>query len=154
VNRVGATALSPGTIRRGLILQRALGLLSGFGDTVAREYREKHLRSPDKRPSMAMPFHSRNKHNLTLKEQNSKIDKLSKREFRPKLKIHFLDQALQNRSDEGVKEMISKNVQLQTDLANEKKENQSLRRKVRDLERKMKAQEDGLAAGTRDDQRV
>lgn len=115
-------------------------------DTVAREYREKHLRSPDKRPSMAMPFHSRNKHNLTLKEQNSKIDKLSKENFDLKLKIHFLDQALQNRSDEGVKEMISKNVQLQTDLANEKKENQSLRRKVRDLERKMKAQEDGLAA--------
>ncbi|OCL12480.1 hypothetical protein AOQ84DRAFT_334233 [Glonium stellatum] len=115
-------------------------------DTVAREYREKHLRSPDKRTSMAMPFHSRNKHNLTLKEQNSKIDKLSKENFDLKLKIHFLDQALQNRSDEGVKEMISKNVQLQTDLANEKKENQSLRRKVRDLERKMKAQEDGLAA--------
>ncbi|XTI91135.1 hypothetical protein V2W45_1413718, partial [Cenococcum geophilum] len=115
-------------------------------DTVAREYREKHLRSPDKRPSMAMPFHSRNKHNLTLKEQNSKIDKLSKENFDLKLKIHFLDQALQNRSDEGVKEMISKNVQLQTDLANEKKENQSLRRKVRDLERKIKAQEDGLAA--------
>lgn len=115
-------------------------------DTIAREYREKHLRSPDKRQTMAMPFHSRSKHNLTLKEQNSKIDKLSKENFDLKLKIHFLDQALQNRSDEGVKEMISKNVQLQTDLANEKKENQSLRRKVRDLERKLKAQEDGLAA--------
>lgn len=113
-------------------------------DTVAREYREKHSRSPEKR-HMATPF-TRNKHNLTLKEQNSKIDKLSKENFDLKLKIHFLDQALQNRSDEGVKEMISKNVQLQTDLANEKKENQSLRKKIRDLERKMKAQEEGTAA--------
>jgi chromosome segregation ATPase len=79
---------------------------------------------------------------LTLKEQNSKIDKLSKENFDLKLKIHFLDQALQNRSDEGVKDMINKNVQLQTDLANEKKENQTLRRKIREMERKIKAQEE------------
>lgn len=116
-------------------------------DTVAKEYREKHAKSPE-RPSTAsqFAFSSRTKHNLTLKEQNSKIDKLSKENFDLKLKIHFLDQALQNRSDEGVKDMISKNVQLQTDLATEKKENQSLRRKVRELERKLKAQEEGMAA--------
>jgi chromosome segregation ATPase len=113
-------------------------------ETVAREYRQKHSRSPEKR-HMATPF-TRSKHNLTLKEQNSKIDKLSKENFDLKLKIHFLDQALQNRSDEGVKEMISKNVQLQTDLANEKKENQSLRKRVRDLEKKIKAQEEGQVA--------
>jgi chromosome segregation ATPase len=124
-------------------------------DTVAREFREKHARSPEKR-HMATPF-TRSKHNLTLKEQNSKIDKLSKENFDLKLKIHFLDQALQNRSDEGVKEMISKNVQLQTDLANEKKENQLLRKKIRDFERRIKAQEDGVAAakdtGSSDDER-
>ncbi|KAK7569098.1 microtubule associated-domain-containing protein, partial [Phyllosticta citricarpa] len=116
-------------------------------DTVAKEYREKHgERSPDKRASTAsFAFSSRTKHNLTLKEQNSKIDKLSKENFDLKLKIHFLDQALQNRSDEGVKDMISKNVQLQTDLANEKKETQSLKRKMRELERKLKAQEEGMA---------
>jgi hypothetical protein len=113
-------------------------------DTVAREFRAKHSRSPDKRHS-ATPF-TRSKHNLTLKEQNSKIDKLSKENFDLKLKIHFLDQALQNRSDEGVKEMISKNVQLQTDLATEKKESQTLRKKVRELERKLKSQEEGLSA--------
>lgn len=116
-------------------------------DTIAKEYREKHgERSPDKRASTAsFAFSSRTKHNLTLKEQNFKIDKLSKENFDLKLKIHFLDQALQNRSDEGVKDMISKNVQLQTDLANEKKETQSLKRKVRELERKVKAQEEGMA---------
>jgi chromosome segregation ATPase len=113
-------------------------------DTVAREFREKHGRSPEKR-HMATPF-TRSKHNLTLKEQNSKIDKLSKENFDLKLKIHFLDQALQNRSDENVQETINKNVQLQTDLANEKKESQSLRKKIRELERRLKAQEDGGAA--------
>jgi predicted nucleic acid-binding Zn-ribbon protein len=111
-------------------------------DTIAREFRAKHSRSPDKR-HMATPF-TRSKHNLTLKEQNSKIDKLSKENFDLKLKIHFLDQALQNRSDEGVKDMISKNVQLQTDLANEKKETQSLRKKMKDVERRLKAHEEGL----------
>ena len=113
-------------------------------DTVAREFRAKHSKSPDKRHS-ATPF-TRSKHNLTLKEQNSKIDKLSKENFDLKLKIHFLDQALQNRSDEGVKEMISKNVQLQTDLATEKKESQTLRKKVRELERRLKSQEEGQSA--------
>ncbi len=112
-------------------------------DTIAREFREKHSRSPDKQ-HVATPF-TRTKHNLTLKEQNSKIDKLSKENFDLKLKIHFLDQALQNRSDEGVKDMISKNVQLQTDLATEKKDNLSLRKKLRDLERRLKAHEEGLA---------
>jgi chromosome segregation ATPase len=112
-------------------------------DSIARDFRAKHSRSPDKR-HMATPF-TRSKHNLTLKEQNSKIDKLSKENFDLKLKIHFLDQALQNRSDEGVKEMISKNVQLQTDLATEKKESQSMRKKIRDLERRLKAQEEGHA---------
>jgi predicted nucleic acid-binding Zn-ribbon protein len=111
-------------------------------DTIAREFRAKHSRSPDRR-HMATPF-TRSKHNLTLKEQNSKIDKLSKENFDLKLKIHFLDQALQNRSDEGVKDMISKNVQLQTDLATEKKESQSLRKKIRDLERRLKQHEEGL----------
>ncbi|KAF9731271.1 microtubule associated protein [Paraphaeosphaeria minitans] len=110
-------------------------------DTVAREFRQKHGDSPKKRHT-ATPF-TRNKHNLTLKEQNSKIDKLSKENFDLKLKIHFLDQALQNRSDENVQETINKNVQLQTDLANEKKENQSLRKRFRDLERRLKAHDDG-----------
>ncbi|KAL9094807.1 MAG: hypothetical protein Q9165_002756 [Trypethelium subeluteriae] len=130
-------------------------------DTIAQAYRAKHRSlSPEKRPAssgMASTLQSRSRSHLTLKEQNGRIDKLSKENFDLKLKIHFLDQALQNRSDEGIKEMISKNVQFQTDLANEKKENQSLRRKVRDLERKLKMQEDGLeearkqSAGSADD---
>lgn len=118
-------------------------------DTIANEYRMQNRPiSPDKRPassSNALAFNNRPGGNLTLKEQNSKIDKLTKENFDLKLKIHFLDQALQDRSDEGVKDMINKNVQFQTDLANERKENQSLRRKIRDLEKKLKQQEQDLA---------
>jgi predicted nucleic acid-binding Zn-ribbon protein len=113
-------------------------------ETAVREFREKHL-SPARSQTMASSSLSNRKSNLTLKEQNSKIDKLSKENFDLKLKIHFLDQALQNRSDEGVKDMINKNVQLQTDLASERKESQSLRKKVRELEKRLKAQEEGQA---------
>ncbi|KAE9984812.1 hypothetical protein EG328_008213 [Venturia inaequalis] len=116
-------------------------------ETVAREYREKHPHSPARSQALGLSVaSSRQKSNLTLKEQNSKIDKLSKENFDLKLKIHFLDQALQNRSEEGVKDMINKNVQLQTDLANEKKDNQALRKKMRELERKVKGLEEGQAA--------
>ncbi|CAD0017650.1 unnamed protein product, partial [Aureobasidium pullulans] len=118
-------------------------------DTIAKEYRQQNRPiSPDKRPassSNALTFSNRPGGNLTLKEQNSKIDKLTKENFDLKLKIHFLDQALQNRSEEGVKDMINKNVQFQTDLANERKENQSLRRKIRDLEKRLKQSELDLA---------
>lgn len=121
-------------------------------DTVARDFRARNRSlSPNKqRPASSggpgsATFQGVPRRTLTLKEQNSKIDKLAKENFDLKLKIHFLDQALQSRSDEGVKELIDKNVQLQTDLANERKDSQSLRRKVRELEQKVKEQEENLA---------
>ena len=121
-------------------------------ETVARDFRARNRSvSPNKqRPTSSggggsTTFQGVPRRTLTLKEQNSKIDKLTKENFDLKLKIHFLDQALQSRSEEGVKELIDKNVQFQTDLANERKESQSLRRKVRELEQKVKEQEEGLA---------
>lgn len=119
-------------------------------DTIARDFHQRNRSmSPEKRPHSSSNMYSlqgrTRSNNLTLKEQNSKIDKLTKENFDLKLKIHFLDQALQNRSDEGVKDMINKNVQFQTDLANERKENQTLRRRIKDMERKFKDQEEELA---------
>ncbi|KAF1824809.1 uncharacterized protein K489DRAFT_351741 [Dissoconium aciculare CBS 342.82] len=121
-------------------------------DTVARDFRARNqpAYSPAKRPaSSGGGFGSsiaqdRPRRALTLKEQNGKIDKLTKENFDLKLKIHFLDQALQNRSDDGVKDLINQNVQFQTDLANERKETQTLRRKMREMERKIKEQEESL----------
>jgi predicted nucleic acid-binding Zn-ribbon protein len=121
-------------------------------ETVAREYRAKHstTRSPERRKAIGMSVSTRSSKNLTLKDTNDKIDKLSKENFDLKLKLHFLDQTLQLRSNEGVKEIIDQNVQLQMDLANAHKESQTLRRKVRELERKLKAK-DEQAEKTQDD---
>lgn len=120
-------------------------------ETVARDFRARNPTLTDRRPASsdgpapsASTMGDRPRRTLTLKEQNGKIDKLSKENFDLKLKIHFLDQALRSHSDEGVQELIDKNVQLQTDLANERRESQSMRRKIRELERKTKELEQGL----------
>ncbi|KAK5172888.1 uncharacterized protein LTR77_003009 [Saxophila tyrrhenica] len=120
-------------------------------ETIARDFRARNRSlSPNKqRPSssgtQATTFQGVPRRTLTLKEQNSKIDKLTKENFDLKLKIHFLDQALQSRSEDGVKDLINQNVQFQTDLANERKESQTMRRKMRELERRVQEQEEALA---------
>ena len=113
--------------------------------TVARNYREAQSYGSTAK-SFGTPNFSRTKGELTLKEQNSRIDKLSKENFDLKLKIHYLYQALQDRSEEGVKELISKNAQLSTDVIKIRKENQALRKRLRQLERESKARDDGLSA--------
>ena len=119
-------------------------------ETVARDFRARNPTLTDRRPASSdgpapsASLGGRPRRTLTLKEQNGKIDKLSKENFDLKLKIHFLDQALRSHSDEGVQELVDKNVQLQTDLANERRESQSMRRKIKELERKTKELEQGL----------
>jgi len=117
-------------------------------DTIAQDFRQRFRNtSPEK---YAASNSSQRQHStLTLKEQGSKIDKLTKENFDLKLKIHFLDQALQNRSDEGIKDMIKQNVDLQTDLAKERRDNQTLRRRVKELEAKLLNVEEELVE-TRD----
>ncbi|KAF2864242.1 hypothetical protein K470DRAFT_254565 [Piedraia hortae CBS 480.64] len=113
-------------------------------DTVARDFRAQN-RSTDPQPNASMGFGDRARRTLTLKEQNNKMDMLTKENFELKLKIHFLDQALQKRSDDGVKELIDQNVQFQTDLANANKELTALRRKARDQERRLGEQDKAMA---------
>ncbi|KAG8630232.1 hypothetical protein KVT40_001851 [Elsinoe batatas] len=121
-------------------------------ETVARDFQSRFgSRSPDKRSASIATTATnatttgRGQSTLTLKEQGSKIDKLTKENFDLKLKIHFLDQALQSRSDEGVKAMISRSVELQTDLAKERRDNAALRRQIRELERRVGEVEEELA---------
>lgn len=80
------------------------------------------------------PSFARNGKSLTLKEQSSTIDRLSKENFDLKMRIHFLNEALDKRSEEGIKEMISENVELKSDKLKLQKDNQALRRKVKELE--------------------
>ncbi|PMD67678.1 uncharacterized protein K444DRAFT_649517 [Hyaloscypha bicolor E] len=111
-------------------------------ESVAQEYRDKNGASPNKRTGFAVSTLGRNGKNLTLKEQSSTIERLSKENFDLKLKVMFLSDRLDKLSEEGVKEMISENVELKTGLAVMQRDNKALRRKVKELEKQLKDEED------------
>ena len=104
--------------------------------TIARQYRNERSRSPEKNLSMATMTPGP-KRGLTLKEHRSTVEKLGKENFDLKMKIHFLDQALQKRSEDGIKEMITENVQLKSDRLRLEKDNHNLKKQNRDLQRKL-----------------
>lgn len=97
--------------------------------SIARQFR---FQQDDKSPV-------KSKKSLTLKEQSSTIDRMVKENFDLKIKIHYLDDALNKRSEEGVKEMISENVELKAKLAGLQKEMRNLKRKIRDQEKSLAA---------------
>ena len=101
--------------------------------------------SPDKRSSLATPSAGRVK-NLTLKEQSGLIDKLQKENWKLKLRVYFMDQMLNERSDEAVKAMISENVELKTFKFSATKEIRGQKRLIKELEAKLKEREERLAS--------
>ena len=110
-------------------------------DTLAREYTNRRRQSsPEKRSSTA-----RNANNLTLKEQSGTIDRLMKENWNLKLKITFLDEALNRKSDDSIKAMISENVDLRTTKFQSAKESRELKRTIRDMERRLKEKSEELA---------
>lgn len=118
--------------------------------TMAREYRDRHRPpSPEKRNGAPTPSISRHGKNLTLKEQSSTIDRLMKENWDLKLKISFLNDALNRRSDEGVKAIISENVDLRTAKFQSMTETRELKRSIRELERKLREKSDQLADSIR-----
>ncbi|KAK2593651.1 hypothetical protein QQS21_008655 [Conoideocrella luteorostrata] len=88
--------------------------------------------------------------NLTLKEQSSTIERLSKENFDLKLKVMFLSDRLDKLSEEGIKEMISENVNLKTSLAVLQRDNKVLRKRVKELEKQVRDDEPrpGTASST------
>lgn len=112
--------------------------------TFAKQFREDFGArglSPERRTVATTPSFARSGRTMTLKEQSSTIDRLSKENFDLKMRIHFLSEALNKRSEEGIKEMISENVELKSGKLKLQKDNQSLRRKIRDLEKQLKDQQ-------------
>lgn len=111
----------------------------------SRQFREElghRALSPERRTGpTSTPAFGRSGRSMTLKEQSSTIDRLSKENFDLKMRIHFLNEALNKRSEEGIKEMISENVELKSDKLKIQKDNQGLKRKVRDLEKQIKDQQ-------------
>jgi chromosome segregation ATPase len=111
--------------------------------TFARQYRQQQQdrnQSPEKALSMA-GMTPGPKRGMTLKEHRSTVERLGKENFDLKMKIHFLDQALQSRSEDGVKEMIVENVQLKSDRLRLEKDNHSLKKQIRELQKKLDARE-------------
>lgn len=122
-------------------------------ESLAKEYKTKGgLITPMQQPyrkvsnSIATPATTsttaRGGKNLTLKEQSSTIERLSKENFDLKLKVMFLSDRLDKLSEEGVKEMISENVELRTSLAVIQRDNKILRRRVKELEKRLRDEED------------
>ncbi|TVY89200.1 Anucleate primary sterigmata protein B [Lachnellula willkommii] len=111
-------------------------------ESLAKEYRTKSGVSSPKRSGFAVSTLGRNGKNLTLKEQSSTIERLSKENFDLKLKVMFLSDRLDKLSEEGVKEMISENVELKTGLAVMQRDNKALKRKVKELEKQLKDDEE------------
>ena len=111
-------------------------------ESLAKEYRNKSgAASPNKKGGFAVSTLGRNGKNLTLKEQSSTIERLSKENFDLKLKVMFLSDRLDKLSEEGVKEMISENVELKTGLAVMQRDNKALKRKLKELEKQLKDDE-------------
>lgn len=151
---------NPSTPKRGQEDAAPPGTAGGSHDqnteppgTFARQFHEKFSRSfsPEKRDGLPTPGFSRIGKSMTLKEQSSTIDRLSKENFDLKMRIHFLNEALNKRSEEGIKEMISENVELKSDKLKLQKENQNLKRKIKKLESQLKdRQSDGESAADAD----
>ncbi|KAF9869407.1 microtubule associated protein [Colletotrichum karsti] len=108
-------------------------------ESLAKEYRSKSGFVTPRKPSEApLGASTRSGKNLTLKEQSSTIERLSKENFDLKLKVMFLSDRLDKLSEEGVKEMISENVELKTSLAVIQRDNKALRKRVKELEKQLK----------------
>ncbi|KAK4939564.1 hypothetical protein LTR10_020170 [Elasticomyces elasticus] len=104
--------------------------------TFARQYRQDRSMSPEKGNTI-FGMTPGPKRGLTLKEHRSTVEKLGKENFDLKMKIHFLDQALQKRSEDGIKEIVTENVQLKSDRLRLEKDNHNLRKQVRELQKKL-----------------
>ncbi|KFA70597.1 hypothetical protein S40285_04695 [Stachybotrys chlorohalonatus IBT 40285] len=115
-------------------------------ESLAQEYKFKSGLETPQRPSAGFtpgPATSRTGgRTMTLKEQSSTIERLSKENFDLKLKVMFLSDRLDKLSEEGIKEMISENVDLKTSLAVLQRDNKVLRRRVKELEKRVKDDED------------
>ncbi|KAI4094865.1 MAG: hypothetical protein LQ344_001910 [Seirophora lacunosa] len=116
--------------------------------TMAREFQYRPG-SPEKKNGGPAPSANRQRKSMTLKEQSTQIDKYMKLNWDLQLKITFLNQALNQRSDEGVKAMIEENVELNTTRVNLAKEIRDLKRSIRALERDLEKKSDDLAKMTK-----
>ncbi|KAK7203489.1 hypothetical protein BZA70DRAFT_291081 [Myxozyma melibiosi] len=87
---------------------------------------------------------------LTLKEQSALIDKLQKETFGLQLKIYYMTQELDKRSEDGVREIRNENIELKSTVARMSLEAKSMQRQISELESKLIAAEQRSSRTTRD----
>ncbi|KAI4151549.1 MAG: hypothetical protein LQ340_003438 [Diploschistes diacapsis] len=142
-----ASTMTPETLTDTVINQHVRNL--EIPGTVARNFLSndgtERSESPGKRSSLVTPSVGRVK-NLTLKEQSGLIDRLQKENWKLKLKVYFMDQMLNERSDEAVKAMISENVELKTFKFSATKEVRGQKRLIKELEAKLRERDERLAS--------
>lgn len=112
-------------------------------ESLAKEYKSKGGLSTPRKPSdFGVGGLQRPGRNMTLKEQSSTIERLSKENFDLKLKVMFLSDRLDKLSEDGIKEMIQENVEFRTNIAVMQRDNKALRRRVKELEKKLQDEND------------
>ncbi|KAG6016821.1 hypothetical protein E4U43_003038 [Claviceps pusilla] len=124
-------------------------------ESLAKEYKFKNgLQTPRPPSSFTMGTSTTTKpgRSLTLREQSSTIERLSKENFDLKLKVMFLSDRLDRLSEEGIKEMISENVELKTSLAVLQRDNKVLRKRVKELEKQAKDDDERPSTASSTDQ--
>jgi hypothetical protein len=110
--------------------------------TIIRQFSQ-HLQggmppgSPSKKAFTAVGTPAANRgREMTLKEQTASIDRLQKENFDLKIKVFYLNEKLEKQSDEGVKETLQENIDLKVKLAESMRERKSLKKRIRELEKK------------------
>lgn len=108
----------------------------------ARNFPERPT-SPDKKGTLTTPSTVRIK-NMTLKEQSGMIDKLQKENWQLKLKVYYMDQMLNARTDDGMKSIMTENISLKTEKLKLAKDLRDAKRANRDISAKLKDKEERL----------
>ncbi|KAJ2906125.1 Anucleate primary sterigmata protein B [Zalerion maritima] len=108
-------------------------------ESLAKEYKtQRGIKTPRGKTQEATFGTERKSKHMTLKEQSTTLDRLSKENFDLKLKVVFLNEKLGQLSEEGIKDMVKENVDLKTALAISQRDNKSLRRRTKQLEKQLK----------------
>ena len=141
-----STLMTPDSITDTILNQHVQNLeISGtVVRNFTRNFPERPL-SPGKRDTLSTPSTGRIK-NMTLKEQSGMIDKLQKENWQLKLKVYYMDQMLNARTDEGMKSIMTENISLKTEKLKLAKDLRDAKRVSRDLAAKLKDKDERLTA--------
>ena len=139
------TSHTPDTITDTVLNQHVHGM--NIPSTVVRNFARdfpERPRSPDRRSALNTPSVGKMK-NMTLKEQSGMIDRLQKENWQLKLKVYYMDQMLNARTDEGMKSIMTENVSLKTEKLKLAKDLRDAKRSNRDLHAKLKDKDERLS---------